>query len=109
MNLDDEAVAEQASDAEHRVVIVYRVRIGNSYAACSCGWSARRRMLKAAACQDAWTHSARGACHVNFPLIVPAGTAANPLMRAGHRVDNHRHPTVGTFRPVRGSAFKALR
>jgi hypothetical protein len=57
------------ADASSRIVSVYRVRIGNSYAACSCGWSARRRTLKALACQDAWMHSARGECDVNVPLV----------------------------------------
>jgi len=54
-----------------RIVTVYRVRVANSYAACSCGWSARRRILKALACQDAWMHAARGDCDVNVPLVIP--------------------------------------
>ncbi|MBE1546604.1 hypothetical protein GGC64_000612 [Mycobacterium sp. OAS707] len=55
-----------------RIVTVYRVRIGHSYAACSCGWSARPRVLKAAACQDAWLHAADSDCDVNVPLVIPA-------------------------------------
>jgi hypothetical protein len=50
---------------------VYRSHIGSSIAACSCGWSARRRILKAMACQDAWMHSARGGCDLNVPLVIP--------------------------------------
>jgi len=50
---------------------VYRVHIGSNIAACSCGWSARRRTLKAMACQDAWTHSAGSGCDLNVPLVIP--------------------------------------
>ena len=50
---------------------VYRSHIGNYVAACTCGWSARRRILKAMACQDAWMHSARGDCDVSVPLVIP--------------------------------------
>jgi hypothetical protein len=60
------------STAAPWIVSVYRVGIGNSYAACSCGWSARPRILKAMAFQDAWMHSARGDCDVNYPLMIPA-------------------------------------
>jgi hypothetical protein len=59
------------SSAMSRIVSVYRVRIGNAYAACSCGWSGRRRILRAMACQDAWMHSVDGGCDVNYPLVIP--------------------------------------
>ena len=40
------------------VAYVYNRGIGNSTAGCSCGWIGRRRLLKAAAEQDAWSHCA---------------------------------------------------
>jgi hypothetical protein len=50
---------------------VYRLHVGRYVAACSCGWSARRRIVKAMACQDAWMHAARGGCDVSVPLVIP--------------------------------------
>ncbi|GAA2565672.1 hypothetical protein [Mycolicibacterium diernhoferi] len=44
---------------------------GDSTAGCTCGWSGRRRRLKAAAEQDAWAHSARHGCAVSVPLVNP--------------------------------------
>ena len=44
---------------------------GHSTAGCSCGWSGRRRRLKAAAEQDAWAHSAHHGCAVSVPLVNP--------------------------------------
>jgi len=44
------------------IVGVHRFGIGDNQASCSCDWSAPRRRLKAAACQDAWTHSAVSRC-----------------------------------------------
>jgi hypothetical protein len=52
-------------------VAVVRVGVGNSHAVCSCGWSASRRLLKAAACQDAWAHAAQQGCAVSNPLVIP--------------------------------------
>ena len=43
----------------HGVVAVHNYGFGHSVAACSCGWTGRRRYLKAAAEQDAWMHSVR--------------------------------------------------
>jgi len=40
-----------------------------SYATCTCGWTARRRHLRASAEQDAWTHSIESGCAVAFPLV----------------------------------------
>jgi len=36
---------------------VHNYGFGHSTAACSCGWTGRRRYLKAAAERDAWVHS----------------------------------------------------
>jgi hypothetical protein len=69
---EEAAIMDVRSSAAPRVVSVYRVRIGNWYAACSCGWSGRRRTLKAMACQDAWMHAAHGGCEVNVPLVTLA-------------------------------------
>lgn len=52
-------------------VAVVRVGVGNSHAVCSCGWSASRRLLKAAACQDAWAHAAQQDCAISNPLVIP--------------------------------------
>lgn len=54
----------------HGMVSVHHVAIGHSNAACSCGWSGRRRRLMAAAEQDAWVHSMREHCEVSFPLVL---------------------------------------
>jgi hypothetical protein len=37
-----------------RCAAVYRLRIGSYVAECPCGWFSPRRLLRAAACQDAW-------------------------------------------------------
>lgn len=50
---------------------VYRRGPGHSTAACSCGWLGRRRHLKAAAEQDAWSHCAHAGCGVSVPLVFP--------------------------------------
>ncbi|OBF37788.1 hypothetical protein A5724_11535 [Mycobacterium sp. ACS1612] len=50
---------------------VYRSHLGSNVAACSCGWSARRRIWKSIACLDAWTHSAHVGCDLNVPLVIP--------------------------------------
>jgi hypothetical protein len=61
-----------SNDIEKGIVAVYRTCVGNSYAVCSCGWSGSQRLLKAAACQDAWAHAAQNHCEVHFPLVIPA-------------------------------------
>lgn len=53
------------------VAYVYNRGIGNSTAGCSCGWIGRRRLLKAAAEQDAWSHCAYLGCGVSVPLVFP--------------------------------------
>jgi hypothetical protein len=56
---------------EHGVVAVQNYGFGHSTAACSCGWTGRRRYLKAAAEQDAWVHSIHEKCAVSVPLVIP--------------------------------------
>jgi hypothetical protein len=53
---------------ELQFAAVYRLRIGSYVAACSCGWFSPRRLLKAAACQDAWAHAAQRGCRLRVPL-----------------------------------------
>jgi hypothetical protein len=60
-----------SNDIEKQIVAVYRMCVGDSHAVCSCGWSGSRRLLKAAACQDAWAHAAQNHCEVHFPLVIP--------------------------------------
>lgn len=57
------------SASEFGDAAVYRLRIGSYLAECSCGWSAPRRLLKAAACQDAWAHAAQNGCRLRHPLM----------------------------------------
>jgi hypothetical protein len=54
----------------HGVVSVHDLGFAHSIAACSCGWAGRRRYLKAAAEQDAWTHSMHDHCTVSTPLVL---------------------------------------
>ena len=56
---------------ENGVVAVYKYGFGHSAAYCSCGWTGRRRHLKAAAEQDAWAHSMREKCTISVPLVFP--------------------------------------
>ena len=55
----------------HGVVAVRNYGVGHSTAACSCGWTGRRRYLKAAAEQDAWVHSMHEKCQIAVPLVIP--------------------------------------
>ncbi len=55
---------------EHGLVAVLHYGIGNSTAVCSCGWTGRRRHLKAAAQQDAWMHAMDEKCEISTPLVV---------------------------------------
>lgn len=57
------------SPSEFGAAAVYRLRIGNYAAQCSCGWSSPRRLLKAAACQDVWAHAAQRGCQLRHPLM----------------------------------------
>jgi hypothetical protein len=52
------------------VVSVHALGFGNTTAWCSCGWAGRRRLLKAMALQDAWTHSMQERCDVSHPLVL---------------------------------------
>jgi hypothetical protein len=64
---------------EHGVVAVHNYGFGHSKATCSCGWTGRRRYLKAAAEQDAWMHSMHQKCAIAVPLVIPLcrlGTSA---------------------------------
>lgn len=54
------------------VVAVRDYGFAHSAAACTCGWTGRRRYLKAAAEQDAWLHSIHDSCAVSVPLVMPA-------------------------------------
>ena len=57
------------------VVAVHNFGFGHSTAACSCGWTGRRRYLKAAAEQDAWMHSMHEKCDIAVPLVIPFSAA----------------------------------
>jgi hypothetical protein len=55
----------------HGLVAVHNYGFGHLAAACSCGWTGRRRYLKAAAKQDAWVHSMHEKCDISVPLVIP--------------------------------------
>jgi hypothetical protein len=55
----------------HGLVAVHNYGFGHSVATCSCGWTGRRRYLKAAAKQDAWLHSMHEKCDISIPLVIP--------------------------------------
>jgi hypothetical protein len=55
---------------EPGVIAVHRHGFGFSVAVCSCGWTGHRRLLKAAAQQDAWVHSMHQKCRVSVPLVI---------------------------------------
>jgi len=63
---------------EHGVVAVQNYGFGHSTAACSCGWTGRRRYLKAAAEQDAWVHAMHEKCAVAVPLVVRVFSLSQP-------------------------------
>ena len=56
----------------HGVVAVHEYGLARCTAVCTCGWTGRRRYLKAAAEQDAWMHSIHDSCDVSVPLVMPA-------------------------------------
>jgi hypothetical protein len=56
----------------HGVVAVLDYGFAHFAASCSCGWTGRRRYLKAAANMDAWDHSIHEKCDVSVPLARPA-------------------------------------
>ncbi|MCV7279012.1 hypothetical protein H7J88_05055 [Mycolicibacterium flavescens] len=53
-------------------VTVRYLGLARSHADCSCGWTGKLRLLKAAAEQDAWMHSIHERCQVAVPLVRPA-------------------------------------
>jgi len=60
---------------EHGVVAVQNYGFLHSTAACSCGWTGRRRHRKGVAEQDAWVHSMHEKCAVSVPLVIPVFAA----------------------------------
>lgn len=52
------------------VVCVHSLGLAHATAACTCGWSGRRRILRAAAEQDAWLHAMAERCQVASPLVL---------------------------------------
>lgn len=52
------------------VIVVYHYGPAHSRAVCSCGWAGRRRVLRAFANHDAWSHFAAGSCRLASPLVV---------------------------------------
>jgi hypothetical protein len=62
----------QATAPAHGVVFVLEYGIAHYCATCSCGWTGRRRFLKAAANLDAWEHSIHEKSDVSVPLVIPA-------------------------------------
>jgi hypothetical protein len=63
---------------EPGVVAVHRHGFGHSVAVCSCGWTGHRRLIKAAAQQDAWVHSMHRKCRVSVPLVIRVTRLALP-------------------------------
>jgi hypothetical protein len=59
----------------HGLVAVHDYGFVHLAAACSCGWTGRRRYLKAAAEQDAWVHSMHEKCEISVPLVIPVVAA----------------------------------
>lgn len=56
----------------HGVVCVLDYGFAHFAAMCSCGWTGRRRFLRAAANLDAWDHSVHEKSAVSVPLVLPA-------------------------------------
>lgn len=71
----DAGDSPRPDDLQLGVVAVRNYGFGHSAAACSCGWSGRRRYLKAAAEQDAWVHSMHEKCEIAVPLVIPFSAA----------------------------------
>jgi hypothetical protein len=60
---------------EHGLVAVHNYGFARLAAVCSCGWTGRRRYLKAAAEQDAWVHAMHEKCEISVPLVIPVVAA----------------------------------
>ena len=58
----------------HGVVCVLDYGFAHFTATCSCGWTGRRRFLRAAANIDAWDHSVHEKSVVSVPLVLPAAS-----------------------------------
>jgi hypothetical protein len=67
----DVGVLPRPGNLSQGVVAVHNYGFGHSTAGCSCGWTGRRRYLKAAAEQDAWVHSMHEKCEIAVPLVIP--------------------------------------
>ena len=67
----DAGILPRSDVLSQGVVAVHNFGFGHSTATCSCGWTGRRRCLKAAAEQDAWVHSMHEKCAIAFPLVIP--------------------------------------
>ncbi|BBZ28661.1 hypothetical protein MMAD_29560 [Mycolicibacterium madagascariense] len=70
LHLSPRPAAPVQVDLPRGIVSVHVLGFGNATAWCSCGWTGRRRLLKAVAMQDAWAHSARDRCEVSTPLLL---------------------------------------
>jgi hypothetical protein len=85
------AVPIEAGDISSRfipgVVAVLDYGFAHSAAMCSCGWTGRRRYLRAAANMDAWEHSLHEKCDVSVPLVIPV-IASRSL--SGQDLGQHR-------------------
>jgi len=66
-----DAVDTKRSGVAERIVVVRDFGFAHCTATCTCGWTGRRRYLKAAAEQDAWMHSIHEQCAVAVPLVQP--------------------------------------
>ena len=71
----DTGDASRADVFLHGTVAVHDYGFTRCTAVCTCGWTGRRRYLKAAAEQDAWMHSIHQACAVSVPLVIPVTAA----------------------------------
>jgi hypothetical protein len=69
-SLAELGISALSDPCAHGVVSVHNLGFAHSIAACSCGWTGRRRHLKAAAEQDAWAHSLHERCTVSMPLVL---------------------------------------
>jgi POT family proton-dependent oligopeptide transporter len=56
----------------NRAPTMHKHGFAHCTAVCTCGWTGRRRYLKAAAQQDAWMHSIDNKCVVSVPLVMQA-------------------------------------
>lgn len=70
--IDERAPESSAAGSGLGTVTVCHFGPARSRAGCSCGWSGKRRVLRAAATQDAWLHSIHERCEVAVPLVRPA-------------------------------------